>query len=265
MRKKYVFMLAAFIAFFALTAGIMNSGGSPGAKTGSPGDMGNDCTQCHGGTASFQAGWITSSIPGSGYVPGNTYTLTATGTHTQVSMFGFELTAEDSLNNKIGSFAITNNQETKLANSGNSVTHKAAGTTPSNNSKSWSVNWTAPANYAGNISFYAAFNAANGNQATSGDVIYNSTLMVTPNTTALEELSKGISLNIYPNPASESLFIQNYEDETIEVRMFDQQGKVVFSEKLKSNSNRFDISTLSQGIYYIKANTHAKTYKILVR
>jgi PKD repeat protein len=161
-----------------LTSNILYHTGSPGGKTGSPGDGNATCTQCHTGTPVTVTGWITSNIPASGYVPGQTYTITATATHTGAVLFGFEMTAENASNNKTGTFIITNATQTQLVNNNKSVTHTQNGTTPSGNSKSWSVNWTAPAAGTGNVTFYGAFNAANGNGGSSGDVIYKTSTLV---------------------------------------------------------------------------------------
>lgn len=171
------FIIGAGILIF-LTANVLYHSGSPGGKTGSPGDGDATCTQCHTGTANTVTGWITSNIPGSGYIAGQTYTITASGTHSGVVYFGFELTAENTSNQKTGTFIITDPSQTKLVNNGKAVTHTQNGTNPSGNSKSWSMNWTAPGAGTGNVTFYAAFNAANGNGGTSGDVIYKSSLAV---------------------------------------------------------------------------------------
>jgi len=185
MKMKY---LANFSLLIPVIAGwfifTSNSTGSPGGKTGSPGDNSVRCTQCHSSSVTNSQGWITHDIPASGYTPGTTYTITATGTHNGVVKFGFELTAENSSNVKTGTFIITNSTQTKLVNDNNAVTHTAQGTTPSGNTKSWSVNWTAPPASAGTVKFYAAFNAANGNGGTSGDKIYLSNTSVTPNVDA---------------------------------------------------------------------------------
>lgn len=170
MRKFYPWLLLlALPIYFIFQA---NNSGSPGGRTGSIGDGGQTCTGCHSGTAQLVTGWITTNIPTTGYTPGQTYTITVTGTHTGVVKFGFELTAENATGTKVGTFVITNSTQTKLVNQNKAVTHTAAGTTPSGNTKSWSVNWTAPNPGVGPVTFYAALNAANGNGTTSGDVIY---------------------------------------------------------------------------------------------
>jgi len=148
--------------------------GSPGGKSGSPGDGGNTCTDCHSGTAQTQSGWITTNIPAEGFTAGETYTITATGTHSGVAKFGFELTAENTSGSKVGMFTITEPGRTKPANSNHSVTQTSGGTSVSGNTATWTMDWTAPALSPSVVKFYAAFNAANGNGMTSGDIIYTS-------------------------------------------------------------------------------------------
>jgi hypothetical protein len=60
------------------------------------------------------------------------------------------------------------------------VTHTEDGIEPTGNSNSWSMNWVAPTGVSGNIGIYAAFNAANGNGNNSGDVIYKSSIFISP-------------------------------------------------------------------------------------
>ncbi len=124
------------------------------------------------------SGWITSNIPPEGYTPGQTYNVTAVGNHTGVVLFGFELTAEDAQGNKVGTLTVTDPLQTQLTNSNEAITHTASGNTPIGNMKTWNMGWTAPATAIGEITFYAAFNAADGNGNTSGDVIYTSLLTV---------------------------------------------------------------------------------------
>lgn len=192
--KKTIYLLLAVAGLFTLlTSELEYSSGSPGGKTGSPGDNGNTCTQCHGGTASPQEGWITSTIPAEGYVPGETYTVTATGTHDGVVKFGFEVTSEDMSAEKTGTLIVTNATENQLANGNSSITHKSTGTTPSGNMKTWSFDWVAPAQGTGDITFYGAFNAANGNGNNSGDVIYTSTLPVVEYVAPAEGITVSLS------------------------------------------------------------------------
>lgn len=174
-----------------------NSSGSPGGKTGSPGDGNANCTQCHSGTPNQVAGWITSNIPAEGYIPGQTYDITAIGTHTGVVKFGFELTAEDLSGSKTGTLTITDPLQTKYTNSQSAVTHTSDGTNPVGNMKVWNMSWTAPDPGVEDVIFYAAFNAANGNGSTSGDVIYLSDLQV-------QQLGDPVLLSIDPDSAAQA-------------------------------------------------------------
>lgn len=176
MKKSYPYLFVLVTPVILLL--MSYSAGSPGGRTGSPGDNGNTCTQCHTGSATTMMGWITTNVPPNGYTPGQTYTISATGTHSGVVKFGFELTVEDSQDNKVGTLQITDPTRTKLINNNKAVTHTSNGTTPTGNSSSWSMNWVAPFGVPGNIGIYAAFNAANGNGTTSGDVIYKSSLFI---------------------------------------------------------------------------------------
>jgi len=176
MKKNYVLFSIPLLGVVLLL--MAYSSGSPGGKSGSPGDGGSTCVQCHTGTPNPVADWITTNIPFTGYVPGNTYTITLTGTHAGVVKFGFEVTAEDGSNSKVGTFILTDPVQTKFTNANNAVTHTSSGNTPSGNMKIWTVDWTAPAAGTGEVGFYAAFNAANGNGGTSGDVIYKTNLFI---------------------------------------------------------------------------------------
>lgn len=172
---KVFFVLAAVPAFIALFA---SSNGSPGGRSGSPGDNNQTCTACHSGTAVNQTGWISTNIPASGYVAGQTYQLTLNGTQAGVSKFGFEFTAENASGQKTGSFAITEATRTKLVNQNKAVTHTSAGTAASGGATSWTFNWTAPAASTGEVRFYATVNATNSNGNTAGDVVYKTSLFV---------------------------------------------------------------------------------------
>ncbi len=167
-----VFAIPAFLLLYSYT------GGSPGGKTGSPGDGGATCTQCHSGTAQTQGGLIATTIPFAGYEPGQTYTITVSANMAGISKYGFELTAESAGGVKQGTFSITDPARTKKVNGGKAVTHTSGGTVASGNAISWSFDWTAPAAGTGQITFYTTVNATNSNGSTSGDQIYKGTRTV---------------------------------------------------------------------------------------
>ena len=176
--KKFIYSILSILFVPTILMLYSYNSGSPGGKTGSQGDGGNTCTDCHAGSANTQSGWITSDIPAEGYSAGETYTITVTGTHSGVVKMGFELTSETPFGNKKGLWVVTDASRTQLANANSAVTQTSGGTSVSGNTSSWSADWTAPVAGTGSIKFNTAVNAANGNGMTSGDQIYTSILNV---------------------------------------------------------------------------------------
>ncbi len=256
MKKVLLSLVVALGLVVLLTSELAYSGGSPGAKTGSPGDGNANCTQCHAGSASTVTGWVTSTIPTGGYVPGETYTVTVTGTHTGVEKFGFEVTAENNQNTKTGTFTITNSTETKLTNSNNAVTQKSGGTSPAGTSKSWSFDWTAPDAGVGDVTFYTAVNAANGNGSTAGDVIYLSSLTVEENTTTgIDDNKFKDAVSVYPVPFNNQISIVVKDGMNAEqINLYNSTGALVNSVKVRGKSgDKINMNTgnLEAGVYIL--------------
>lgn len=123
--------------------------GSPAGYTGSPGDNKN-CTQCHNGSASTVAGWITSNIPASGYTPGSTYNITVTVSGSGGK--GFEVSPQNPSGTLLGT--LTAGTGSHLTGSGKYVTQNS---TINSNPATWTFTWTAPAVGTGDVTFYGAF------------------------------------------------------------------------------------------------------------
>jgi hypothetical protein len=156
-----------------------NESGAPAGYTGSPGDNFTTCADCHSGPAeTFMAGWITSNIPASGYVPGTTYTVSATLTRPGHVVGGFQVSPQNNSGNLLGTLLITDPSHTKLVGSGKYVTHTSLGTQLSGGTRTWSFDWVAPATGTGGVTFYGAFNATNNQNNQSGDTIFISTMTV---------------------------------------------------------------------------------------
>jgi len=241
------------------------SSGSPGGKTGSIGDNGNTCTDCHVATPQPQTDWITTDIPGVGFMPGETYTITATGIHEAVVMFGFELTAEDETGEKVGVFNITDVDRTKLANANKSVTHTSVGTTPTGDSNTWTMEWTAPNPAPEVVLFNAAFNAANGNGGTTGDVIYTTELSVSQQHVGLSDDILAQEINIYPNPADEFVNIDSPLGSAITI--FDMSGRIVDNIENTNSEIKINLNTYNSGLYTILITNDGSvaTKKLIVK
>ncbi len=184
MKKKYM-LLALPLVTIIMTSSILSDNGKAG-KTGSPGEL--TCRDCHGDFAANSGGGsITISNTGMTnwqYVPGQTYPITVTVARTGSTIFGLGVECLTATNTNAGSFVITNTAATQLKSatvSGvsrtNVVQQLNGGLT--NNTKSFTFNWTAPAAGTGTVKFYFAGIAGNNDGNESGDYVYNSSQTVT--------------------------------------------------------------------------------------
>jgi uncharacterized protein (TIGR03437 family) len=199
--------------------------GPDAAYAGIPGENGGaTCATsgCHTGTANSFPGSVAVSLAnGNTYTPGQTQhvIVTITDPATTQKAWGFELTARvaSSTSTMAGTFAPSdaNTQVicwqppntlnyqtlppgTQTCRSGyplQFIEHTKAGYTGSlghTGSYSYQFDWTAPSTDVGNITFYVAANAANGDLTVNGDHIHTATLNVTPqSSTAPPTISSG--------------------------------------------------------------------------
>jgi hypothetical protein len=155
--------------------------GPPFGHTGAPGEQ--TCVECHTGTLNSGAGRVTISGVPDKYVPGTEYTLTVKVEHPDRQRWGFQLTALDGASKPVGAFTLVDRSTTRTVSGNGTLTgrkyveHTSLGTFEGKpGSASWDVKWTAPATDAGRVTFYAAGNAANGNNQSSGDLIYTTSV-----------------------------------------------------------------------------------------
>ena len=83
------------------------------------------------------------------------------------------------------------------------------------------------------------------------------------NTTSIEENTKEIQF-IYPNPATDNIYISNLKEENTLVKIYDINGRLVLENKV-SNKEYLNISTLSKGMYQVKfeGNDWNETRKLI--
>ncbi len=249
--------LSVFLMNFGFLEYHMRTSGSPGGNAGAPGQFnGRTCATsgCHSGGSSFRAGMIGSNIPASGYVPGQTYTITGTVMESGRSKFGFEITPQDSSGNLIGTLVRTNTAQTKIVNGGRSMTHTSSGSSGSGSMKSWSFDWTAPAAGSGDFAFWGAFNASNSNSSTSGDIILTSNLQVEEDRTGVG-LRDEFTANIFigPNPTQGDLRIRFMKplDQKLDLLLIDLYGDEEFNRTLRKGSLEqvIDVENSDAGLY----------------
>jgi HYR domain/Secretion system C-terminal sorting domain len=151
--------------FFALLATSMllysYSPTSEGGKTGSNGAPGEStCTSCHGGAANGTA-TLTSDIPLAGFVPGATYNMVFTVSQAGQPLFGMGLESLSATNTQAGTLVAGTGTQVLVKTLKQNLIHTLGGGA-SADSKAFSFKWTAPAVAAGNVTFYYAGLAANG-------------------------------------------------------------------------------------------------------
>ena len=245
-----------------------NTSGSPGAKTNSPID-GNNCTVCHTGTINSGPGEviISSNIPTTGYIPGQVYTITASVTESGKNKFGFEMTSEDgtNMNNKLGQWIITNQNTTKKINNDNAVTHKAMGTSSSNNI-SWSADWQAPGfgMSTGIVKFYAAAVAANGNNNNQGDNVYTTEYIINEQQPSSIDEHKNIIDILYSNNKLSIISNKNLN----QLIIYTIHGKLISKYQDNNIPKEIDMKDFLKGIYIVNIidkdlNTYSKKINIL--
>ena len=262
MKRNYIFFLVctlvcAIIVINPLTYLNSFSPAPPEGKTGSIGDAGATCTGCHGGSPIPISGWVTSNIPIAGYAPGTNYTINVTAMHSTAQEIGFEATAENTAGSSVGSLVVTDPTRTGIIGS-NYIGHILAGVTPiAAGVNAWSFDWIAPASGTGEVIFYAAVNAANGDNATGGDVIYTSSLNVQEDAGApigVREDKRFLDVSVYPNPASVFLYVdlgqgwRNFSD----IVVYDIKGAIVLSESgITDEVVYLNVESLKNGTYFV--------------
>lgn len=176
--KKTLTFIAVILFTLGLTHNLMSlPEGSPAGYANDKASNFRTCATsgCHSGTAvTNSAASITSNIPSTGYVPGTTYTFTATVNKPSNVRFGFQASPQDSVGNYKGTMVVTNTAKTKITGT-KYITHTQSG----NSNSSWSWNWIAPALGSGQVKMSGALMAANNNGGTSGDSVYKVSTTIT--------------------------------------------------------------------------------------
>ncbi|MBL7192110.1 hypothetical protein ISS30_10485 [bacterium] len=180
MRIFFVFFI--ILTLFQLALG--NAAGPPPQRAGEP-PLNQTCwaIACHN-WYDLNSGSGTLSLfglPNDGYVPGTAYNLQLVLAQTDLSRWGFELTAvyeiSPGLWQTAGSFTITDPTNTQLDESiadFQYVKQTSSGTfAGQTGSANWSFTWNAPASNIGIVYFYYTGNAANNAGSAFRDYIYS--------------------------------------------------------------------------------------------
>jgi len=206
--KNTITFIAIVLFLVGLTHNIISSpDGAPSGYAFDKASSYKSCATsgCHSGTAVFadtSIAKITSNIPSTGYVPGSTYTFTATVNKPTYVRFGFQASPQDSLGNYKGTMVVTNTSKTKITGT-KYITHTQSG----NSQSSWSWNWVAPALGSGQVKMSGALMAANNNGGTSGDSVYKVSVLInecfkSPTNIVATPKGTSVTINWTKNPCA---------------------------------------------------------------
>jgi hypothetical protein len=119
--------------------------------------------------------------------------------------------------------------------------------------------------FASNGSYSVVLTAINGNCT-------DTTVLTVAITVSVEELIGLGNINVYPNPASESITVSfdNQLGNSIEISLIDALGRSVVSETIQSlglNELALNLNTISNGMYTLKltSNNNIVSRKVIVR
>jgi len=255
-----------------------NAGGPTYGVAGEP-PLNENCavSGCHSGSAVNSGGGTATILfkdslgnNVSSYDPNHTYTVTLSITEGAKTRYGFEaiiLKSIGSGTNVIGTMIVTNSVKTQLFGPATRkcIMHTINGIDSTNNLRSWSFNWKAPASNNGTATIYAAFNATNKDQNSSGDKIYTKTLAITGNGTfvGIADKTNTNKNHIYPNPATTYLNIDLNSKATITI--FSMDGKAIYTSDYDTSNTKINIEQFPAGVYIaqVVSEHEIETFKFI--
>lgn len=276
MRYHPLLLIGGFAGMLLLTAGALDNNGKAG-RTGAPGEQ--TCRDgCHSsyalnsGTGSINL--TSSNMTYWEYVPGVVYHMSVTVSLASSNLFGVGVECLTASNTNAGTLTITDAASTQIKNatvSGTSrrnVVHQLNGGA-GQGSKTFNFDWVAPATNVGNVTFYFAGNASNGQNNEAGDYIYTGTRVISPAAgVGMEEADWSTDdLVLAPNPMTDNISV-SYSNEAggpVDIALYDLNGHTVHTRHLEQQApGRHTLMLtdlgLAQGTYMVYVNTPGKSF-----
>ena len=270
-KKLTITLLLGFLLLFTHTL-ISFSDGPPPARTGAPGELTCFNGYCHNnyqlnsgpGTPALE-----SNIPETGYVPGKKYLITPSIKHPDQKRFGFMTMAyNEDLKASVGEIILSEADRTQIklndAQDRTYVTHDTAWAAA--DSAQWTFEWVAPESEQGQVTFYAAFVAADFSENASGDYVYTTHLTVDQDklNTAKWKLLPSDYLDIIPFDNSIRMHWRLPQSEKATVAVYDLNGQRIYqnSSSIPAATYQQDIHLprLSSGIYLLSVQVGRWVY-----
>jgi hypothetical protein len=76
-------------------------------------------------------------------------------------------------------------------------------------------------------------------------------------TTFMNAAPNELELYLYPNPVMDKLFLRGLSGKTIILFIYDEQGRLIGQKECNSDEIEIDVSSFSDGIYFLKVNEKA--------
>lgn len=284
MYKLITLTVTAMAVFIVFTAGVMDDNGRAGV-TGAPGEATCNQPSCHNtyalnsGTGSMSA---TSTMNNWKYVPGTLYTISVTVRKAGVPLFGLGVEICQSSGDNCGTLIVSNTAKTQIKTRTIGTVIRRAIVHTLNGGRSadsciFTFNWMAPSTDVGNITLYAAGNAANSNASATGDYIYTMNQIITPDSgTSIDQyLSTENSIHIFPNPVSErfNVTFNQKQNSNVNISLMDIKGSHVaelFNGIVSTGefNQQFEVpSSCTSGIYtlMIRNESGVSSKRVVIR
>jgi hypothetical protein len=266
--KRSFIILPVILAglYFSLSS---NSSGPAsagnGIRNGGPGTNGN-CSSCHVGGAGTTTMTIALKEKNGGaaangkYKPGTVYTVTISGNNANLAFFGFQLTAATGSNQQAGSFGNFGSNKHAVVIGGLQVVEHSTNIAKTNGNYLAEFEWTAPAAGTGTVTLYGIINGVNGDNTTNGDKTsapVNLSLTETAPPTSIKDLAQINDLRLYPNPATNKLFISSDKvtPGNYYVAVYDMAGRLVLQQEEHFNGSlqvSLSLDQLHAGSYILQ-------------
>jgi hypothetical protein len=259
MRKVLTGLFMASLTILSISfyqSAFSKEDGSPSGNTNSPGD-GRTCARdsCHTGEAKPKDGILSINVPAAGYNAADTYTVTVSIDFPGRSTFGFQVSPQTIDGDLLGEIIVTDDFQTKTTSAGKFITHEKEGIDGSDG-KTWTFDWTS-ADATGDVTFYYAINAADGDGEATGDSIFYGSLTITEDPAniplTLEQLNSSSPFTVQ-NPVFQQLHILcELAEVHYSVRLIDLKGSLAFtSGKTYSGNATIHLPAVAAGVYFLE-------------
>ena len=268
MKLKNFFQLFLLIGFAIVFQARSGGPGTVAALevTGAPGSVG-DVGTC-GNSGCHTSGSFEPTLelkvdngdymPLSMYTPGESYffTIDFTAGSGTIAATGFQAVALDDSDANVGTWSnIPSAVQISNMSNRNYIEHNA----PTNETQ-WEAEWTAPAEGAGDITFYVAGIASNLNGNNQGDGVASSTITISeilPSSTSKID-SDFATINVAPNPIVDitNLSIVSKTSGLFQINIINKIGQRIHEESINlqvgQNNKMLRLGDLNSGVYFLQ-------------